>query len=160
MRYRKSVIVLTALLALCMTSCSVSRTVTSSKEVESSSVREVRDTVREEVMVFVRDTLRETTVITVDRNEVGDTLFRSVVTDRDRIRDRAAVRDKEEKVVVRTDTVYIQKVDSVYVEKAVGVSDGSAARRSPFVSALKWIFWILAAVGVLLIIIKLGWRKW
>ena len=79
------------------------------------------DTVREEVMVFVRDTLRETTVITVDRNEVGDTLFRSVVTDRDRIRDRAAVRDKEEKVVVRTDTVYIQKVDSVYVEKAVGV---------------------------------------
>ena len=110
--------------------------------------------------MFVRDTLRETTVITVDRNEAGDTTFTSVVTGRDRIRDRTAVRDREEKLVVRTDTVYIQKVDSLYVEKAVGVSDGSAARRSPFVSALKWIFWILAAVGVLLIIIKLGWRKW
>lgn len=143
-----------------MTSCSVSRTATSSKEVESAAVSVVRDTVREEVMVFVRDTLRETTVITVDRNEVGDTLFKSVVTDRDRIRDRAAVRDKEEKVVVRTDTVYIQKVDSVLVEKAVGASDGSGAKRSPFVSALKWIFWILVAVGVLLIIIKFGWRKW
>lgn len=109
-------------------------------------------------MVFVRDTLRETTVITVDRNEVGDTLFRSVVTDRDRIRDRVAVRDKEEKVVVRTDTVYIQKVDSVLVEtlrQAQGDSGGS-----PVVKSLKWIFWILVAVGILLIIIKLGWRKW
>lgn len=143
-----------------MTSCSVSRTATSSKEVESASVSVVRDTVREEVMVFVRDTLRETTVITVDRNEVGDTLFRSVVTDRDRIRNRAAVLGREEKLEVRTDTIYIQKVDSVFVEKAVGASDGNGARRSPFVSALKWIFWILVAVGVLLIIIKFGWRKW
>lgn len=143
-----------------MTSCSVSRTATSSKEVESSSVREVRDTVREEVMVFVRDTLRETTVITVDRNEAGDTTFTSVVTDRERIRDRTAVRDREEKLVVRTDTVYIQKVDSLYVEKAVGLGDNDSSKKSGFVSALKWIFWILVAVGVLLVIIKLGWRKW
>ena len=158
MRYRKSVIVLTALLAQCMTSCSVSRTATSSKEVECASVNVVRDTVREEVMVFVRDTLRETTVITVDRNEVGDTLFRRVVTDRDRIRDRAAVRDREEKLEVRTDTVYIQKVDSVFVEtirQAQGDSGGSSV-----VKSLKWIFRILVAVGVLLIIIKIGWRKW
>ena len=109
-------------------------------------------------MVFVRDTLRETTVITVDRNEVGDTLFRRVVTDRDRIRDRAAVRDREEKLEVRTDTVYIQKVDSVFVEtirQAQGDSGGSSV-----VKSLKWIFRILVAVGVLLIIIKIGWRKW
>ena len=143
-----------------MTSCSVSRTATNSREVESASVSVVRDTVREEVMVFVRDTLRETTVITVDRNEVGDTLFRSVVTDRDRIRDRAAVRDREEKVEVRTDTVYIQKVDSVFVEKAVGPSSGSGASRPAWLQGLKWIFWILVAVGVLLIIIKIGWRIW
>lgn len=141
-----------------MTSCSVSRTASSSKEVERSSVSEVRDTVREEVLVFFRDTLRETTVITVDRNEAGDTLFRSVVMDRDRIRDREAVRDKEEKVVVRTDTVYVQKEDSVYVEthrQVQGESGGSLV-----VKSLKWIFWILVALGILLIIIKLGWRKW
>lgn len=127
---------------------------------ESASVSVVRDTVREEVLVLVRDTLRETTVITVDRNEAGDTTFTSVVTGRDRIRDRTAVRDREEKLVVRTDTVYIQKVDSLYVEKAVGLGDNDSSKKSGFVSALKWIFWILVAVGVLLVIIKLGWRKW
>ena len=34
------------------------------------------------------------------------------ITDRDRARNREAVRDKEERLVVRTDTVYIEKRDS------------------------------------------------
>ena len=144
------------LLALCMTSCSVSRRVSS--EQTSSATVEVRDTVREEVLVVVRDTLRETTVITVDRNEAGDTLFRSVVTDRERGRSNSQLRDKSEKIIVKTDTVYIERRDSVEVANT-NLTDGTNKRASPFVSSLKWIFWILVAVGVLLIIIRFGWRK-
>lgn len=139
-----------------MTSCSVSRRVSS--EQTSSATVEVRDTVREEVLVVVRDTLRETTVITVDRNEAGDTLFRSVVTDRERGRSNFQLRDKSEKIIVKTDTVYIERRDSVEVANT-NLTDGTNKRASPFVSSLKWIFWILVAVGVLLIIIRFGWRK-
>lgn len=126
---------------------------------ESTRVSEVRDTVREELMVFVRDTLRETTVITVDRNETGDTLFMSVVTDRNRIQDRAAVRDKEEKVIVRTDTVYVEKRDSVFVSTTDRTNSTDAKKTSGLVSALRWIFWIIVALGGFVIIIRLAWRK-
>ena len=40
------------------------------------------------------------------------------VTERDRLRDRTAVKDKEEKLVVRTDTVYVERKDSVVVKEA------------------------------------------
>ena len=147
-----------------MTNCSVSRTATSSKEVEKSSVSEVRDTVREEVLVFFRDTLRETIVITVDRNEAGDTLFRSVVTDRDRIRDREAVRDKEEKVVVRTDTMYVAVRDSVQVlskeseqvraDRGQRTGDSYRSGGNALHRTLKWVFWIIVALTVLIGIVK------
>ena len=45
-------------------------------------------------------------------NDMGDTLKVVQITDRDRARARVAVRDKEERLVVRTDTVYIEKRDS------------------------------------------------
>ena len=57
----------------------------------------------------------ETKTITITKNEDGDTTFTSIVTERDRFRDRTAVKDKEEKLVVRTDTVYIEHKDSVKV---------------------------------------------
>lgn len=125
-------------------------------DIRSQTSEVVRDTVREQVVVAVHDTIREVTTITVQQNDVGDTVFRSVVTDRDRVRDRTAVKDKEEKVVVRTDTVYVEKRDSVFVETTNftnftngGQSGGTALHRT-----LKWVFWIVIAVTVLLIIIK------
>ena len=63
-------------------------------------------------MVAVHDTIREVTTITVQTNEAGDTVKVVQITDRDRARNREAVRDKEERLVVRTDTVYIEKRDS------------------------------------------------
>ena len=63
-------------------------------------------------MVAVHDTIREVTTITVQTNDAGDTLKVVQITDRDRARNREAVRDKEERLVVRTDTVYIEKRDS------------------------------------------------
>ena len=61
------------------------------------------------VIVEQRDTLREVTTITIDRNDKGDTLRISTVTDRKRIRSMSDVRSKKEDVVVRTDTVYVER---------------------------------------------------
>lgn len=72
MRYSASTAVLIGILALCMTACGSSRTATSSKfqvsgfrsEVSSVRSQDSRDTVREQVVVAVHDTLREVTTIT------------------------------------------------------------------------------------------------
>ena len=77
--------VLIGLSALCWTSCASSRRATSSLQVSAScapqvlrrassesGLQETRDTVREQVMVAVHDTIREVTTITVQTNEAGD----------------------------------------------------------------------------------------
>ena len=104
---------------------------------------EARDSVR----VEVRDTVMETTTIVIDRNEAGDTVFTSVVTERDRIRDRERVRDNHEKTVIRTDTVFIERRDSTR-------SSRGSSRASPFLMRLKWVGLVivlgLIALGVVL----------
>lgn len=100
----------------------------------------------------VHDTLTITKTITIRENEHGDTIRMNTVMDRERIRDRAAVKDKEEKVVVKTDTVYIEHRDSVFVEIPHQVRNEGGVRASPVVSSLKWIFWIIVAIGGLIII--------
>jgi hypothetical protein len=107
---------------------------------------------RDSVVENVRDTLREVTTITVRENEWGDTIRMSVVTDRDRVRERAAVRDKEEKVIMKTDTVFVAVRDSVDVrnyETTELQSGGTALHRT-----LKWIFCIIVAVTVLVVVIR------
>ena len=103
--------------------------------------------------VEVHDTLREVTTITVDRNDKGDTLRQSIVTDRERVRNAADVRSKKVDVRVVRDTVYIEKRDSVLVERHQ-LSDVSHQT-----SILKWIFWILCAIIILIIVIKIGFIK-
>ena len=102
-------------------------------------------------MVAVHDTIVETTTITIRENEAGDTLRLSRVTERDRVRDRAQVKDREERVVVRTDTVLVEKRDSVLIQKA----QGPGARDSPFTMALKWVFWIVIALIGLGIVLRI-----
>lgn len=142
-----------ALVALTVSACSVSRSATVVKSEELKVKSEVRDSSRvEQVMVAVRDTLTITKTITIRENEQGDTVRMSVVTDRDRVRDRSQLRDKSEKLIVRVDTVYVERRDSVLVksEELRVKSD----RPSAFVSALKWVFWIIVAVGGLIVLIK------
>ena len=112
-----------------------------------------RDTVREEVALVVHDTLREVTTITVRQNEAGDTLKVTQITDRDRIRSKADVRSKKEVVRVVRDTVYVERRDSVQVT-TTNLSNPTN-KSSNFVRALKWIFAVICAVGVLVIVIKL-----
>lgn len=113
----------------------------------------MRDSVRVE-RIEALDTLMEVTTITVRENEQGDTLRVTTVTDRLRSRTRDKARDVEVKVVERTDTVYIERRDSVYVEKA-RVQPPAENRRAPWLSALRWIFWIIVAIGVLVITITI-----
>lgn len=94
----------------------------------------------------VRDTIVETTTITVDRNEVGDTLFRSVVTDRTRAASRDHIAAYRTKTVIKMDTVYVERRDSVLVKNT-----NVKSRDSPFQRVLRLILWIvvgLIALGI------------
>ena len=141
------------MLALCVQSCSVQRTLTS--DVRSQMYDVTRDTVREEVALVVHDTLREVTTITIRQNEAGDTLKVTQVTDRDRLRSKADVRSKKEVVRVERDTIYVEKRDSVVVREAANISHHTSA----ISHLLKWIFWIICASVVLIITIKICLRR-
>ena len=127
----------------------------------------VRDTVREEVVVAVHDTIREITTITVTLREppptaepgaAPDTVFKSVVTDRTRARERDRSQLKDERLVVRTDTVYVAVKDSVQVQKFNG-SRVQGDKPPAFVSVLKWIFFIIVGLVALIITIKVCLRR-
>ena len=111
---------------------------------------------RDSVVVELRDTLKEVTTVTVDRNDAGDTLRVTTVTDRTRASVRDRVRDVEVKIVEKTDTVYVERRDSSLQVTAYCLQEGDRARASPVVSALKWIFWIIIAIGGLVIIFKVS----
>lgn len=146
------------MLALCVQSCSVQRTLTS--DVRSLMYEVTRDTVWEEVALVVHDTIREVTTITIRQNEAGDTLKVMQITDHDRIRDRSQLRDKSEKLIVKTDTVYIAVRDSVSSSKIQVSGDSLNPRPSTLILTLKWIFWIICASVVLIIVIRIGlWRS-
>ena len=94
------------------------------------------------------------------------------ITDRDRARNREAVRDKEERLVVKTDTVYIEKRDSSLRLSSLGAyglqEDPSARSGRATISGklsavskiLKWITALVCAVVVLIITVKVCLRKW
>ena len=89
-------------------------------------------------------------------------LFRSTVkvvqiTDRDRARNREAVRDKEERLVVKTDTVYVEKRDSVYVQTNTGLTNDTK-KKPGFLTYVKWITALVCAVVVLVLVIRFGRR--
>ena len=114
---------------------------------------EARDSVRLEL----RDSVMETKTITITKNEAGDTLRLSVVTERDRIRDRAQERSKEVEIRVVRDTVFIEKRDSV--STITNQTNGTNSRASPFVTGVKWLVVLVCSIIVLLIIIRFAWRK-
>ena len=144
-----------ALVALIASACCSSRQ-TAVSEFQGSKVQEFKDSVKvEKVVVEVHDTVMETTTIVVDRNEAGDTVKLSTVTERDRVRDRAQVKNQHERVVTKHDTVYIATRDSSYVQNT-NYTNGTNGRATPVVLTLKWVFWIIIAVIALIVMIKLS----
>ena len=103
-------------------------------------------------MVAVHDTIMEVTTITVDRNEIGDTLRISTVTDRLRGRSRDAIAVQRTKVEVRVDTVIIEKRDSIEIRSRP--DGGQSQKGQTFLRGLKWIFWIIIALTGFVIVIK------
>ena len=57
------------------------------------------------------------------------------------------------------DTVYVERVDSVQVQKFNG-SRVQGDKPPAFVSALKWIFFIIVGLVALIITVKVCLRKW
>ena len=154
-----------ALVALIASACSSSRTAV--REVSGLKFQDSRDSVKvEKVVVEVHDTVMETTTIVVDRNEAGDTVKLSTVTDRDRVRFATQLKDKSEKIKVVHDTVFVAKRDSVSCVPLVASglrpsattnrTNGTNGRATPVVFTLKWVFWIIIAVIALIVTIKLS----
>lgn len=143
------------LIALIASACCSSRQ-TAVSEFQGTKFQDSRDSVKvEKVVVEVHDTVMETTTIVVDRDEAGDTVRLSTVTERDRVRDRAQVKNQHERVVTKHDTVYIATRDSSYVQNTNN-TNGTNGRATPVVLTLKWVFWIIIAVIALIVTIKLS----
>ena len=148
MRYSGLTTVLIVVSALCLAGCGASKSVMR----ESAQLRIqglTEQTARDSVMVELRDTLKEVTTVTVQLNETGDTVKVSTVTDRTRASDRSQLRDKSEKLIVRVDTVYVERRDSVLVKNS------NQARASPLLKNLKWIFWIVVGLIALTMVLKI-----
>ena len=136
-------------------SCSVSRQATSSSEqlkIESLETVERVDS----VIVEQRDTLREVTTITIDRNDKGDTLKVVQITDLTRARSRDNVVAQRVKTEVRVDTVYVEKRDSVYIQNTNLTNPTN--KKPGFLTYVKWITALVCAVMVLILVIRFGRR--
>ena len=101
------------------------------------------------VVDAVHDTIREVTTITVQLGAEGDTTFQSVVTDRERFRDRSRQDVATHRSEVRVDTVYVERRDSVLVKNS------NQARASPLLKILKWSFWIVVGLIALTVVLKI-----
>ena len=115
------------------------------------------------MIVEQRDTLREVTTITIDRNDKGDTLRVTQVTDRTKIRDANRFRVQDSRLTVKTDTVYIEKRDSVSSTTNYTNFTNPAGKKDGFWTklqkTLKWIVALICAVIALIITIKVCLRK-
>lgn len=124
---------------------------------QETSVRSLESGDRSrETVVAERDTLREVTTITVQTNERGDTVKVVQVTDLTRARNRDTVTDRQEKTVVRTDTVFIERRDSTAVS-ATTVTKAANQREGFWTklrSTLKWALALVVALTVFYIVKK------
>ena len=137
--------------ALLGTSCRSSRVATaeSVKLIVGNSESVER---QDSVIVAVHDTLTITKTITIRENEHGDTIRMSVVADRERLRSMSDVRSKTSDVIVKRDTIYIARKDSVLVknEKLKVKSDWASTIRH----LLNLVLGILVCIIILVLIFK------
>lgn len=123
----------------------------------------VRDTVYRDVAVVVRDTLREVTTVTVQIGASGDTLMRSVVTDRFRGRgtgwNQGIVESRNYEIFgqAELESRAVETRSDVRVverENDDTMSGGGMGWMGRLVLVLKWIFWVCVMVVVVRVV---GW---
>lgn len=115
------------------------------------------DSMKEEKVVAEHDTVMEVTTIHVRTNEAGDTVFRSVVTDRMRAASRDKIATQMTKTEVRVDTVFVAVRDSVATYRVTGgggFQDGKTALHT----TLKWMVALVVAVIILVLVIRFSFR--
>ena len=152
MRYSVLTAALTGTCVLCMMGCGTQRSVRS--DVRSLTLLETRDTVHEQVMVAVHDTLMITKTITIRENEAGDTIRMTTIMDRERVRSMADVRSKKEEARVVVDSIYIERNDSIRTQNA-RFADREENRSSSLVSVLKWLLAMMVVLSMLIVIVRL-----
>ena len=130
-----------------MSGCSSSRVVRESRY--GIATYSTRDSVLSSVVDAVHDTIREVTTVMIQLGAEGDTTFQSVVTDRERFRDRSRSDRATHRSEVRVDTVYVERRDSVLVKNS------NRARASPLLMNLKWILWIIVGLIALTVVLKI-----
>ena len=160
MRYNVLTAALIATIALCMTGCVSSRTATSERL--QLTAYSLQDTVKEQVVVTVFDTITITKTITIRESESGDTLRVSTVTERDHVRDRSQLRVKSEKLKVETDTVYVER-DSLQLTAYSLINENENDNENKKVNrvaqSLKWLFLTMVAIIVIIILIRIKLRR-
>ena len=116
---------------------------------------EARDSLSEEISRNLEENVAEHEVVTWTVVQPrGDTVKVERVTERVRSRDcLARSKTKKEEVRVIRDTVVVEHRDTVIVEKTRGQTPAEN-RRAPWLSALRWIFWIIVGLIVLTIVFK------
>lgn len=138
------------------------RQATSSHSEQVKVLSQESEQVRAESFELARDTLIEVTTVTVQLNEVGDTVKTSTVTDRTRARAFDRRKDVEIRTEIVRDTVYIEKRDSSLQVTAYGLQEDGTPTVSSKLSAvskiMKWIFALVCAVVVLILVIRFGRR--
>lgn len=130
-----------------MSGCGTKRSAVYESRDKVATYREA-DSVIQSALVEARDSVVERTTVTVDRKENGDTVRVCIVTDRERVSDRSRNDRAMTKNVIRRDTVYVEKRDSVLIKNE------EKARASPFEKSLKWIFWIIIAMMGLIVVLR------
>ena len=158
MRLKALTAALIGLSVLCLAGCASSRTATSSHSEQLKVLSQESEQVRAESFELARDTLIEVTTVTVQLNEVGDTVKTSTVTDRTRARAFDRRKDVEIRTEIVRDTVYVEKRDSSLQVTAYGLQEDGTPTISSKLSAvskiLKWIFLILIGLIGLTITVK------
>ena len=124
-------------------------------------MREARDSLREEISQNLNENLTEHEVVT-ETVIYNDSLKIERITDRVRtLESGSRFKAQSSKVEVRTvrDTVYVERVDTIEVQKLQGTSSSLNPHPSSL-NYLKWIFWILIGLIGLIITVKVCLRKW
>ena len=157
MRLKGLTAALIGLSVLCLAGCASSRRASSSHSEQLKVLSQESEQVRAESSELARDTLIEVTTVTVQLNEVGDTVKTSTVTDRTRARAFDRRKDVEVRTEIVRDTVYIEKTDSVFVKNTNLTNPTN--KKPGLLTYVKWIFALICAITVLIITIKVCLRR-
>ena len=130
-----------------------------SAKIQVSGNEEARDSLREEVCQHLNENLEEHEVVTETVME-NDSVRTVRVTERTRTKFQvSSSKFQDSKVAVRKevvrDTVYVERRDSVLVQESRNYgSTESQSGKTGWHTTLRWVFWIIVAIGVLIGIIK------